>query len=208
MSSICDDSEDTIVVEQPALEADLRSRASSATPRSGALGVRAYGTGEQRVLTRDPERPRARSCGTRELAHDPDTAPAPPRGTRELDRDPAEVLRMWPHSAGALERGGVAIHPGAPAPSSRGRFEDTLARAYLALDRYREHAAQRAAAPMERSGRDICDNRGCVARADALRGALVSACALVQRAALVTPDPIGADELEDRLRELLELVDP
>jgi hypothetical protein len=182
MSSIWDECEAKIVVEQPEIEAELRSRAPRSTPRSDAMGVRANGTGEQPALPRDPEQLRARSRGTRELTPDPAPTPAPPRASRELDRDPAQVLRMWPHSG-------------------------THAHAHPALDRYRELAEVHAAATVERAGSGTCDNQGCAARTDALRVALASACALVQRAALVTPDAIRADRVEDLLRELLELVE-
>jgi len=193
MRSTCDSSNDPAVIEPGALEADLRSRMSSAAPRQDAVGTCATGTGEQPVVTRDPDRLRARSRGTRELAPDPEPPLARSRGTRELDRDPAEVLRMWPHSIGVPEPGEISTCPG---------LSDSLDRELAQV-----HGADRAAVPMACAASDTCVNRRCTARAAALRGALVEACALGQRAALMTPDPIWAGELEDRLRELLELVD-
>jgi hypothetical protein len=98
-----------------------------------------------------------------------------------------------------------------PGPSANHRFEDKIALAHLALDLYREleepQAMALGTARVPRAAPEGCDNQRCAARTNALRGALVEACLLVQRVALATPEPIAADEVEDRLRDLLALLD-
>jgi hypothetical protein len=227
MNSTGGDSTGEIVVQAAEREVAAASRSSKPAPRSDGTSVRAVGTREQSPLAREPAPPAVVPRGTRELAGEPDPTlarePDPtlarepaapltrPQAPRELDRDPVEVLRMWPHTGGMLEGGAVSSRARLPGPSGSCRFEDKIALAHLALDLYREleevPAAGRGAAPVQRAVPDTCDDRRCTARTNALRGALVEACLLVQRAALMTPEPIAADEVEDRLRDLLELVD-
>src|SRR5262249_11386190 len=104
---------------------------------------------------------------------------ARPRRTREIEcaRDPVEVLRMWPHSS--------SVHGGCPAPAApaepagKHRADDKIALAHLAIDLFREIEGLPPAAA-------TCNHQGCEARIQALRGAVIEACLLVQRAVMMT----------------------
>jgi hypothetical protein len=228
MSSIGGDSEEKIVVDAEELDT-MASACSTPTARSDdPVIVRAKGTREQlpltrrrsreriAVLTAEPSPPSPRPPIPPPLVVAPpslDTAPpvlaCPPSPPRT--RDPVDVLRMWPHSIG------VPIDPSSPprarlrAPSAGRPLEDKVALAHLALDLYRElEDVQRlvhGTLPAVRGASAHCDAQ-CQARTDALRGALVEACLLVQRAVLLTPsETLAKDEVDDRVRDLLSLVD-
>jgi hypothetical protein len=203
-------SEDKVVVDPAGPEATGPSRALAPALRDDdRKGVRARGTREQPVSC-PPEAPVARRRDLRELGRAAAAPVAGSRGIRELDRDPVEVLRMWPHSTG-LEGHVAATRARLPGPSAQRRFEDKIGLAHLALDLYRElddiQATGRDAGSVQRAVPATCDDRRCDARTHALRGALVEACLLVQRAVMMTPSPMAVVEIEDRLRELLELID-
>jgi hypothetical protein len=174
-------------------------------------GMLARGTRE-RPLTPEPEEL------AEELAEDRPATPvnARPRRTREIKcaRDPAEVLRMWPHSNGASDEHPAAaagfLPPAPSAPAGRPRAEDKIILAHLALDLYREIDDLQA----EARGKDAaasgsaapCGAQGCEAQINTLRGALIEACLLVQRMAMMTP--AVKQEVDGRVRELLKLVGP
>jgi len=82
--------------------------------------------------------------------------------------------------------------------------------AHLALDLFREieqlqTIVERAQgpAPCEPRG-GACTDPQCAARTDILRGALVEACLLVQRVAMMPPTE--RVDIEDRIHELLEVL--
>jgi hypothetical protein len=185
-----DGSEDKVVVDPAELE---RASVASATMvrGEGAALVRAKGTREQLTL---PPRPA-------ELV-----APA------RAPRDPAEVLRAWPHSMIGRDARTTALRPASPVrpmAAARPRVEDKVTLAHLALDLYREveqiEAGSRRASSEPDAG--LCTNRGCDVRINALRGALIEACLLVQRAVLMTPSAAASAEIEDRIHQLLDLLE-
>jgi hypothetical protein len=167
------------------------------------------GAGSSRPATdHDDETTVVRARGTREqLPVAPGGAPAVTRTrSRELARDPAEVLRAWPVSMGQEGRKPPQRAPTTPPPGTP-RVEDKITLAHLALDLFREveqiQVASRRAGPETEPA--ACTSPACDARVKALRGALIEACLLVQRVAM-SPAPDRAD-LEDRIRELLALLD-
>lgn len=144
----------------------------------------AKGTRRQVALVRPPE---------------PAAAPEPPPL-----RDPIDVLKMWPVSS---EAGETAQHRATlRAPSPGPHLDDKIRLAHLALDLYRELEAGPTGpgAALHRGPTGDCDDPRCQARTNALRGALVEACLLVQRIALMTADERSA--VDDRLRELLSWI--
>ncbi len=158
------------------------------------------------------EQPRGIAKGTREQVAVGYPIPAittPIRGPRDLGRDPVQVLRTWPHSKLGPEAppppdGARRATMGAPAAR---RVDDKIALAHLALDLYREIGQLEAVAPRSHpahAGDTACATLGCVARTNALRGALLEACLLVQRVALT---PAASPDLEDRIRELLDVLE-
>lgn len=162
----------------------------------------AKGPGEQ------PEVVRAR--GTREqlpVSSGSGASAPPPHGPRDLTRDPIEVLRAWPHSMGSREARTASLRATTTASGPQPRVEDKLTLAHLAIDLYREveqiHASSRRASEQPETA--VCTNRGCDVRINALRGALIEACLLVQRLAMM-PAMDRAD-IEDRIRKLLELLE-
>lgn len=209
-----DDSDDKIVVETLELE----------TPRRRAdEPVRAKGTRQQEPLVRPAD--------NEDIA---DNGPAlVPRGTRDMDerarareralshtreptriptvRDPIEVLKLWPVSSEPRADTSTARQRATlPAPSPGPHLDDKIKLAHLALDLFREleagtHAERGEPALQLRLAGD-CEDPRCRARANALRGALVEACLLVQRIALMA-SPRERDEMDDRLRDLLALID-
>ncbi len=161
--------------------------------------IRAKGTRQQMPLIRPGDDPATRAPELRDPAI----------------RDPIEVLKQWPVSA---EPGPAVPRPTAPpssrptlrAPSSGPHLDEKIRLAHLALDLYREledgQLAAPVAPPVARSHVGGCQDPVCQAQANALRGALVEACLLVQRMALISPLH-QRDEVEDRLRDLLALID-
>jgi hypothetical protein len=145
-------------------------------------------------------------------------SPGPPRGTapRAYERDPVAVLRAWPHSTRSHD---VSIENARTAPvenartappPSRGqrRVQDKIVLAHFALDLFREiedlQAIVERAHEVSEPGAPACADPRCRARANVLRGALVEACLLVQRVAMMAPDE--QLDIEDRIHELLELL--
>ena len=189
MSSISDDSDGKDVGE-PAGQ-----RANRATVRGDEVrGALAKGTRSQASVTGDPAAVAVRSRRA---------------GERDHERDPAEVLRMWPHSIGMLTDRLVPAEVPPPAPAGRRRTEDKIALGHLALELYRETEAPPAAhgaPPVQHDAAITCTNPACEAQINALRGALVEACLLVQRVVRMTPDAKVEVEVEGRVRELLELI--
>jgi hypothetical protein len=199
MNSSSDDSDDPAMTDPVALEIASRSRVWSMVPGDQARGVLPNGPYEHTRFPDEPEVTVVRSRGTREYA---------------CERDPADVLRMWPHSIGVPEACAAPCTPApapAPSPSPSGKLcpNDKIVLAHLALDLYREiddvqgdtcgtHPAQSDAAI-------ACNNQGCEARINVLRGALVEACLLVQRVVMMTPGTKG--EVDQRVRELLKLIE-
>jgi hypothetical protein len=205
MTPSSDDPDDKVVLEPVELEpTQPRARPAVAPCDESGLAL-GKGTREQLPLPRapvvrvDPTAPR-----------DPPGSPGGPRaraaGTRELDRerDPVAVLRMWPHSSAERE-----IPPGAPAPmpARPRRVDDKVLLAHLALDLFHELGQIEAVDP----GRGapptapVCSNHACQTRINALRGGLVEACLLVQRAVMM--NPAASEQFADRVRELLDLLE-
>jgi hypothetical protein len=176
-----DSSDDKMVVEVEAPEPALRAR--------DPAEIRAKGTRQQMPLIRDPG---------------PGEPPA--------SRDPVDVLRMWPVSTRPT-LGEPAAEPRATlrAPSPGPHLDEKVRLAHLALDLYRElediQCAALRAPPVARDHALVCHDPRCTARANALRGALIEACLLVQRLALMTPERTSGDEVDDRVRDLLALID-
>jgi hypothetical protein len=216
MNSSDGDSDDEAMADPVELEMAGEPRAYRTSRARGgeAQGVRARGTRE-RPLTPDPQEPEelveedlVEQLVEEDLVEEDlveeiiDELPqARPRRTREIEcpRDPVEVLRMWPHSSSVHDHC-PAQPPAAPArPAGKHRADDKIALAHLALDLYREIEGLPSATA-------ACNNQGCEARIQALRGALIEACLLVQRAVMMTTS--GKAEIEVRVRELLELVEP
>lgn len=138
------------------------------------------------------------------------------RGTREqvvahpaaAARDPVAVLRAWPHSTGRSAEPAPRT-AGAP-PSTGRRVQNKIVLAHLALDLYQEidqlqAIVQRAddVSPCDAEAAACSDPR-CVAQIDVLRGALVEACLLVQRVAMMAP--AERLDIEDRIHELLAVL--
>jgi hypothetical protein len=129
-----------------------------------------------------------------------------------LERDPVAVLRAWPHSTTTT----AAPPPPPPRevvarPSPRGRrIQNKIVLAHLALDLFQEIDQLQAIVQRAHDGSacdpdsETCSDPRCAATVDVLRGALVEACLLVQRVAMMRPDePL---DIEDRIHELLELL--
>jgi hypothetical protein len=130
---------------------------------------------------------------------------------RALERDPIAVLRAWPHSTGS-----TAAPPPPPraltapqSPSGR-RIQDKIVLAHLALDLFQEIDQLQAIVQRAHDGSSCdsdsatCSDPKCAATVDVLRGALVEACLLVQRVAMMPQDE--RLDIEDRIHELLELL--
>ncbi|HET9625658.1 MAG TPA: hypothetical protein VFP84_30040 [Kofleriaceae bacterium] len=171
----------------------------------------------------DPAFPRARGTRqqlplSRELARsaEPPAEPSPPAGTSPPSevppvRDPISVLRTWPVST--LDRDDASALPRQTlrAPSPGPHFDDKIRLAHLALDLYREleASAGRASSARPAGGEpaSACADRRCQARDHVLRGALVEACLLVQRVALMSPELGRQDEVIARVRDLLAMIE-
>lgn len=200
MNASGDDSDDKAMADPVELEiaGEPRSHRPTLARFDEAQGVVARGTRE-RPLTPDP--------GVAEVV-----AEVRLRRTREFDceRDPAEVLRMWPHSSSALDEQAAPTAAESPVPASKDRVENKIVLAHLALDLYREIEDLQLEAsgtqPTQARAAATCHDQGCQARIDTLRGALIEACLLVQRIAMMTP--AVKDEVEGRVRELLQLIEP
>jgi hypothetical protein len=216
MNSSDGDSDDEAMADPVELEiaGEPRAYRTSRARVDEAQGVRARGTRERPLTAPEPDDPDELD----ELVEEEDLVEdlveqdlveesveqlpqARPRRTREIEcaRDPAEVLRMWPHSSSVDDDCPAPAHTAPAAPAGKHRAEDKIALAHLALDLYREIEGL-SPAPT------TCHDQRCQARIHTLRGALIEACLLVQRAAMMTP--LGKAELEGRVRELLALVEP
>jgi hypothetical protein len=116
--------------------------------------------------------------------------------------DPVAVLRSYPVST--LDRQDATAQPRQTlrAPSPGPHLDDKIRLAHLALDLYRELEA-----PAGHGAAHVCEDRRCHGRMHALRGALVEACLLVQRVAMMSPELTRHDEVVDRLRDLLAAID-
>jgi len=183
-----DDSEDKVVVD--AVDAH-----HAAAPRPCDLELRV-----------DLPRP-AIARGTRDHVRLGRGSEGAPR-ERVPDRDPVAVLRAWPCSLSP--RPGPPPERAATPPPPRRVADDKIALAHLALELYREVEDVEAAAARVPAARAIaapCTDQRCAARIDAIRGALVEACLLVQRAAMTSPASEEAGDIEDRIRELLDYIE-
>lgn len=152
--------------------------------------------------------------GTRDrvqIPHNPAPGAVRSPGPRELERDPVAVFRAWPHSKDGKDghsEPGERPRTVLPQTRTQRRVEDKIVLAHLALDLFREieqlqTIVERAqdAAPCEPRG-TACTDPQCAARTDVLRGALVEACLLVQRVAMMPPTE--RVDIEDRIHELLQ----
>lgn len=186
MNTSDSDPDDKVVVDTAELEVASRSSSHHARGEDGGGIVRAKGTREQ--VTMGPA-----ATGTVRT-----------RRIGELARDPAEVLRAWPHSMAAREARAAARVAGGTSPAKQ-RVEDKVTLAHLALDLYREVEQIQAGSRHAHGAHPAaCTNHGCEVRIDALRGALVEAVLLVQRVAM---SPTDRTDIEDRIQELLELLE-
>ncbi|MGH2901959.1 MAG: hypothetical protein ACRDMZ_25010 [Solirubrobacteraceae bacterium] len=204
------DTNDKVVVDPALLE-----EAAASTPR---VTVRA-------------DEPRAFARGTRDRVTVPSAPPpgsARGAGPRDLERDPVAVLRAWPHSTRSHDvpiANARPIEHARPIANSRTvpienartappqslgqrRIQDKIVLAHFALDLFREIEdlqviVERAHAVTE-PGAAACEDPRCSAQANVLRGALVEACLLVQRVAMMAPDE--QLDIEDRIHALLELL--
>jgi hypothetical protein len=129
---------------------------------------------------------------------------------RELERDAIAVLRAWPHSTTGLHERAEPTQAARPPSRAQRRIEDKIVLAHLALDLYREldelqDSVQRVdCAGASEPAAAACTDPHCGARTDVLRGALVEACLLVQRVAMMAPaEPV---DIEDRIHELLQVL--
>jgi len=197
----CKDTDEKVVVD-PALLEEAAAPTARVTIRAEEPRVFARGTRDRVTV---PSAPSAA----------PSPAPARGAGPRDLERDPVAVFRAWPHSTRSRD---VPIEnaPTVPIenartapPRSRGqrRVHDKIALAHFALDLFREIEdlqviVERAHAAIEPGA--ACADPRCAEKSDVLRGALVEACLLVQRVAMMAPDE--QLDIEDRIHELLELL--
>jgi hypothetical protein len=149
--------------------------------------------------------------GTREhvpFPHSPVASASRSEGPCDLERDPIAVLRAWPHSMSGRDASPERTRA-APAPSrAQRRIEDKIVLAHFALDLYREideleDIVQHTGATPCESGPAACSDPRCAARTDVVRGALVEACLLVQRVAMMPTERV---DIEDRIYELLQLL--
>ena len=190
MSALRGDFETKIVVEL------VVEPTSGRILRGDEIGhVRARGT-RQNFPLRPP--PLASGTGTIAAQRPPPEDPVP---TPPPVRDPVAVLRTYPVST--LDRQDPAALPRQTlrASSPGPHLDNKIQLAHLALDLYRELESTREAA-------STCADRRCQARTQALRGALVEACLLVQRVAMMSPDLPRHDDIIERLRDLLAMIEP
>lgn len=199
MNSSSDDSDDQAMTDPTALEIASRSHAWAMARSDEARSTLPNRTAQHPPFPDEPGAPVVRARGTREFA---------------CERDPAEVLRMWPHSTGVPEPRAAAGTPPAspapctpmPAPAPKLCSNDKIVLAHLALDLYREIAdlqGDTVGAPPDAAS--ACNDQGCKARINALRGGLVEACLLIQRAVMTTS--AAKSEAEAHVRELLKLIE-
>lgn len=184
--------------------------------------LRARGTRQQFPLLRPPAN---LASGTGTLAAQSPPHDEAPRGAprdpamrdsirdpaRPPVRDPVAVLRTYPVSL--VDRQDASARPRETlrAPSAGPHLDDKIRLAHLALDLYRElEVGQGHTCGTLSTGRDAasaCADRRCQARTSALRGALIEACLLVQRVAMMSPDLVRHDEVAARLRDLLAAIE-
>jgi hypothetical protein len=201
MSSLYSASQDKIVVEvvvEPTsgriLRADdpgfIRARGTRQQfPVLRPLGIVATGTGTIAAQSAPPPVP---------------PAPAPVR-------DPIAVLRTYPVSTLDREDPTATPRQALRAPSPGAHLDDKIRLAHLALELYSEleSTGHACGAPLTASEPTrACGDRRCQARTNALRGALVEACLLVQRVALLSPELDRQGDVVARLRELLSVIEP
>lgn len=187
------DSEDKIVVEV------VVEPTSGRILRDHEIGyVRARGTRQNLPLR--PPGIVATGTGTIAAQAPPVDELAPPPV-----RDPIAVLRAYPVS---LERQEASAQPRQTlrAPSPGPHLDDKIRLAHLALDLFRELEASGGHACGGHEPAAACGDMRCQARADALRGALVEACLLVQRIAMMSPELTRHDDVVARLRDLLAAI--
>jgi hypothetical protein len=126
-----------------------------------------------------------------------------------LERDPVAVFRAWPHSTGGTAAPPPRTLEARPSPRGR-RIQDKIVLAHLALDLFQEIDQMQAIVQRAHDGSSCdpdsgtCADPRCAATIDVLRGALVEACLLVQRVAMMPPDE--RLDIEDRIHDLLELL--
>jgi hypothetical protein len=185
MTAKRNDSADKLVIDTVDLESASTPDAYRSIIRSEqALFMAGRGTREQRPLARALE-------------------PVAARGTRDLARDPVEVLRRWPHSPGIVED---SVAPAPPeAPCGKHLSNDKIVLARLALDLYREIEELPTANSSSQLVLGACSDPTCETRINALRGAVIEACLLVQRVVMMTP--ATNVEIDERVRELLALIE-
>jgi len=211
-----DDSDDKIVVETLDFDGPAQAYGGEAVVPHPDEPIRAKGTRQQTPLVRPPdttlaavprstrdgvERSRAVSRTTeRALSHTREPARIP------TVRDPIEVLKMWPVSSEQrADTSNARQRQTLRAPSPGPHLDEKIKLAHLALDLYRELEVERGGRPLHRGHAGDCADPSCQARTNALRGALVEACLLVQRIALTAPSE-QRDEVDARLRDLLALM--
>jgi hypothetical protein len=189
------DEEDKVIVDLAQLEGADSPSARASTPRA------------------DETRP-VFARGTRDRVQVPNSHTAAGvvrgHGPRELERDPVAVFRAWPHSKTGHAEPGERPRTALPPSRAQRRVEDKIVLAHLALDLFREidqleTIVERAqgTAPCD-AGRAVCTDPQCAAKVDVLRGALVEACLLVQRVAMMAPTE--RIDIEDRIHDLLQLL--
>jgi hypothetical protein len=160
----------------------------------------------ERQLPRIPELP---SRGDENVRREREVLERQERGA--LERDPVAVLRAWPHSTGTAAAPPPPSRAVSAPPAPRGRrIQDKIVLAHLALDLFQEIDQLQAIVQRAHDGSpcdpdtDTCSDPRCAATVDVLRGALVEACLLVQRVAMMPPDE--RLDIEDRIHDLLELL--
>jgi hypothetical protein len=121
------------------------------------------------------------------------------RGTRDLEIDhDIDVLTRYPHSLNTVENPPAEV----PAiPAVKRVIHDKVILANLALELYR--AIDETAVETPTVG---IEHRSCEATINALRGALLEACLLVQRVVMM-PATTNKAEVDERTRQLLKLID-
>jgi hypothetical protein len=216
MSPSGDDSDDKVVINP--LELGFASRSSKGQATAEEVAVRARGTRQQLPISCESpisrSSPISREPPPSTRAQPPLAREYPPPDPRTRDvrgaepvRDPLEVLRTWPHSMSAVADPSLPSRATLPAPSGKRVFEDKILLAHLALDLFREvdelHRSTQDVRPGKPAAVVACENPCCDARSNALRGAVVEACLLVQRAVLMAPPSSSKTEIETSLRGLL-----
>jgi len=216
-----------VIIDTSELESPGPANQRNASGRTEELRTQlARGTREQ-VVARPPVAAAVQIPRPRDLGGDPAAVPIPrprdlerrsredqddrrERGAGALERDPIAVLRAWPHTSASRPELPPARPSSAPPAASRRRVQDKIVLAHLALDLYQEidqlQAIVQRAHDASPAGGEVgtCSDPRCAATTDVLRGALIEACLLVQRVAMMAP--AERLDVEDRIHELLELL--